>query len=414
MPLLRTTRRRLLAGGTLLALSAAAGGLCGCASRPGREAVQPLGQSSFAQYARETRAWIAARRDFVRSDHADELEWNSPSELRPPAGTALRGGILLIHGLGDSPWSFVDQKRSMAAAGWLVRTVLLPGCGTRPEDMIPAGADDWRRVVAEQAALLRRDLAQILPNQTPDMWLGGFSTGCNLAIEFAAHHDWISGLVLFSPAVAVRTRLAFLAPIAAPFINWLRDPEASMMRGRTPFRYTVVPVPALAAFVDTMRAAKNALEEKPFEKPAVLMMCEHDSVVDTEALLPFCTKRFASAQTRFLWYGNEATAKRLAGSDARLVVRADNLPAERISSFSHMGLLFSPENPEYGRRGASRICRIGGGAPSVEACLRASPDEIHYGAWGDSRGAGVRARLTFNPWFDAQQADILAVMAGGR
>ena len=413
MTLLRTTRRRLLAGGTLLALSAAAGGLTACASRPGREAVQPLGQSTFAQYAKETRAWIAARRDFVRTDHADELEWNSPSELHPPEGMALKGGILLIHGLGDSPWSFVDQKRSMAAAGWLVRTVLLPGCGTRPEDMIPAGADDWRRVVAEQAEIMRRDLAALL-GQRPEAWLGGFSTGCNLAVEFAQSHDWISGLVLFSPAVAVRTRLAFLAPVAAPFINWLRDPEDSMMRGRTPFRYTVVPVPALAAFVDTMRAAERALEKKPFDRPAVLMMSEHDSVVDTETLLPFFTKHFTSAKTRLLWYGNEETAKHLAGDDPRIVVRADNLPAERISSFSHMGLLFSPENPEYGRRGASRICRVGGDTPSVEACLRAKPEDIHYGAWGDKKGAGVRARLTFNPWFSAQQADILAVMAGGR
>ncbi|WP_295479724.1 alpha/beta fold hydrolase [uncultured Sutterella sp.] len=373
MPPLRITRRRFLTG-ALITSAVLGGGLAACAvSRPqdAPPAVQPLGQATFADYARDTRRWVESRRRFATADHAAEAAWNSPSELLPADGLPPRRGILLVHGLGDSPWSFVDQGAAFARAGWLVRTVLLPGCGTRPEDMIPASADDWRRVVGEQAEILRRDLAAASPGAVPEVWLGGFSTGCNLSIEFASEHDWIAGLVLFSPAVAVRSRLAFLAPIAAPFTNWLREPEDSRMGGVAPVRYTVVPVPALAAFVDTMRGAERALERRPFTRPAVIMMSEHDRVVDTQTLLPFFTKRFTSPRTRFLWYGTSPVP---VTDDPRIIARTDALPQEGVASLSHRGLIFAPGNPQFGRAGSSR--------------------------------------RAFNPWFEAQERDILAVMAG--
>ena len=221
------SRRRLLyaaaAGSALLS----AGALTACASKPNvpEPLVQPLGQTTFAAYAADTRAWIESRRRWATDDHALELEANCPAETRPPAGTPILGGILCIHGLGDSPWSFVDQAKNLSAAGWLVRTVLLPGCGTMPEDMAAPTADDWRRVVNEQAAVLRRDLNQLGPGtdgKPRPMWLGGFSTGCNLALEAAlTGRAEADGLLLFSPAFVVRTHLTFLAPLLKPFITWL-------------------------------------------------------------------------------------------------------------------------------------------------------------------------------------------------
>ncbi|MDO5530852.1 carboxylesterase [Sutterella sp.] len=409
------SRRRLLGSAAILALPGSAG-LVACASTSETPPpVQPLGQTTFAQYAADTRAWVAARRKFVSASaegREAELAWNTPSET-PPAGDAPpKGGILLIHGLGDSPWSFIDQARSYAEAGWLVRTVLLPGCGTRPEDMLTPTADDWRQVVAEQAEILRRDIAAARPGETPQIWLAGFSTGCNLAIEFASEHEWVSGLVLFSPAVAVRTKLAFLAPVISPFVDWLREPEESMMGGQSPYRYTIVPVPALAAFVSTMRGAERALEKKAFDRPAVLMMSERDSVVDTQSLIGFFAKRFTNPATRFLWYGSSAEAKELSGNDPRVIVRRANIPEARISSFSHMGLLYRPDNPHYGRGGDSLICSRGEERPTADACAGVPETEIHYGAWGDKLRTGVRARLTFNPWFVWQQIDILGVMNG--
>ena len=95
--------------------------------------VMPLGQTSFAQYAADAKAWIGANRSFVLDTDEGrkmELEANLPKEYRPEHSDGR--GILLVHGLGDSPWSFSDIAQSLAANGILVRTVLLPGCGTQP------------------------------------------------------------------------------------------------------------------------------------------------------------------------------------------------------------------------------------------------------------------------------------------
>ena len=236
---------------------------------------------------------------------------------------------------------------------------------------------------------------------------GGFSTGCNLALEAALTGQAdADGLLLFSPAFVVHTHLTFLAPLLKPFITWLREPQESLMGGQTAFRYTMVPVPGLAAFVDTMRGVDDALKAKPFAKPAVVMLSEHDSILDAQSLIEWIPQRFTSAQSRFIWYGSrEGLGK--AAKDPRIIVHPDEIPSERIWSFSHMAMSFSPDNPEYGRHGRSHICTPEGEKPSYAACRRG---EVDYGAWGDKRRGKLRARLTFNPYFDEQQRVIQSVM----
>lgn len=156
----------------------------GCQQRPDQ---LPTGQTSFADYQQQTRAWVNGHRAFQTLDKPTELAWNTPQEWRP-VGTP-RKGILLIHGLGDSPGSFIDIAPRLARQGFLVRTVLLPGHGTRPADMLNVSVDDWRRVVSEQA--------QILSREVPELWLGGFSTGANLALEYAMQHQQVNGMLLF-------------------------------------------------------------------------------------------------------------------------------------------------------------------------------------------------------------------------
>ena len=132
--------------------------------------VMPLGQSSFAAYQADTKAWVEAHRNYVSkttNERAFELAANLPKEYRPekPDGR----GILLVHGLGDSPWSFSDIATSLAKEGILVRTVLLPGCGTKPADMMAATSEDWQRVVQEQADLLAKEVNA--------MWMLRFLSG---------------------------------------------------------------------------------------------------------------------------------------------------------------------------------------------------------------------------------------------
>ncbi len=107
-------------------------------------------------------------------------------------------GILLVHGLGDSPYSFTDIGPVLADNGFLVRTLLLPGHGTRPGDMLNVQIDQWRALLKKQTEILEQEVDQV--------YLGGFSTGANLVTELALQDERIAGLVLFSPRLSPMRR----------------------------------------------------------------------------------------------------------------------------------------------------------------------------------------------------------------
>lgn len=364
----------------------------------------PLGQTSFAQYAADAKAWIGANRSFVLDTDEGrkmELEANLPKEYRPEHSDGR--GILFVHGLGDSPWSFSDIAQSLAANGILVRTVLLPGCGTQPADMMPATADDWRRVVQEQADILSREV--------DEMWLGGYSTGCNLVLDYAdANPGRTKGFVLFSPAVEVRPPFAWAASFVSNFRDWLVTPESRPNGGRNPFQYFVVPMKGFAAFHDTMVRADDVLErleKKPWSGPAAVMLAEHDGLVETEDLLARFDRAFPNPRTRIFWYGEERFAR---GLSAHVRILPEAVPEKRIASFSHMSMTYRPDNPMYGESGAERLCWNGQSKAASKACEEGA--EIWYSGERHQPGDGRNcAKLTFNPWYDEQLAGILDVMA---
>lgn len=330
-----------------------------------------------------------------------ELEANLPKEYRPehPDGR----GLLLVHGLGDSPWSFSDIAASLARDGILVRTVLLPGCGTQPADMMASTSDDWRRVVREQG--------DILAKEVDEMWLGGYSTGGNLVLDYAASNpDKTKGLILFSPAVEVRPPMAWAASFVSKFKDWLVTPESRPKGGRNPFQYFVVPMKGFAAFHDTMVRADDVLEgmeRKPFAGPAAVMLAEHDGLVETEDLLSRFDRAFSNPRVRILWYGEEKFVK---GLSDRVRVFPESVPEKRIASFAHMSMTYRPDNPQYGEKGLERLCWNGQSKAASKACEAGA--EVWFS--GERHQPDTKhnyARLTFNPWYDDQLAIIRSVMA---
>ncbi len=380
-----TLAGRLLGG--LLALL-----LVSCASVSSSQA--PLGQKSFAAYQAETRAWLAQHRQFQSGDTAAELGWNTPQEWRPAPASSK--GILLIHGLGDSPWSFSDLGPLLAKQGFLVRTVLLPGHGTKPADLMDASIDDWRRVVREQAEILRRESGQV--------YLGGFSTGANLALEYAQDNPEIAGLLLFSPALKSDNPHDWLTPLIAWARPWLREPDGSRPQ-QTPVRYLNTPTNGFAQFYRSSASVRMGLMFKPYDKPALIVTVRHDSVLDVRYTLDAFQQRFTHPASRMIWYGEPPDDLPL---PPRVVVRPDALPEKRISQFSHMSVLFSPDNPLYGERGSQRFCWNGQTEDGLQQCLAGA--EVWYSDWGYREPGKIHARLTFNPYFDWQAGIITDVL----
>jgi len=389
-----------LAGAFLLVASIVAGSsLLGSCSTMSRIDVDgPVSPVRFADYLSETQKLLRERRNFQLADHDAELAWNSPQEWRPPSyssGSRPDKGILLVHGLGDSPWTFHDVAQQLAAQGFLVRTVLLPGHGTRPEDLLTVTAEQWQRVVQEQAQALQQDVEQV--------YLGGFSTGANLVLEYAYAHPEIAGLALFSPGFKSMP-FDWLAPLVARVRPWLITSDGSIPM-QTPVRYMNVPANGFAQFYHTSVAARRLLRDRPYDNPVFMVVAQHDSVLDANYLLDVFQHRFTHPQSRLVWYGTRPDGLT---DTQRVLIREDRLPEQHISQFSHMGLLFSPTNPLYGETGGLRICLNGQSASVMRACEQGAP--VWYSDWGYREEGKVHARLTFNPYFDWQNSTMATVL----
>ncbi len=367
--------------------------LTSCA--PYHYAIAPLGQASFEAYRRETDLWLRRERAFQRADHADELRWNGPAEWRP-AGPA-RKGIVLFHGLGDSPWSFADIGRALAERGFLVRAVLLPGHGTKPADLMNVNVDDWRRLVKEQVALLKQAV--------PRIYLGGFSTGANLAVEYAMDDPEVAGLLLFSPAFKASLPFDWAMPLLSWARPWLHAPDASEAQ-QTPVRYLNVPTNGYTQYYYSSAGVRAKLAERAYDKPVLMVSAQHDALIDVDFVRRQFLSRFTHPASRMIWYGEAPPGG--AGSP-RVLVRGDHLPRQRISQFSHMGILFSPHNPVYGSDGSQRYCWNGQDEAATRLCLDGAP--VWYSDWGYQEAGKVHARLTFNPYFDWQSGIMEQVLA---
>lgn len=366
--------------------------LAGCSLNPPNEAKLPYSGTSFADYQKQCNEFISENRHFVLKDKQFELIANSPFEFNPLKSNGE--AILFVHGLGDSPWTFRDIGRELARNGYLVRAILLPGNGTKPADMLDTDYEDWRKTVEAQLNLLSKSSKRV--------WLGGFSTGCNLVTKLAFERPEVKGLVLFSPAFEIQTEMIAFIPLINLFTDWYKEPDNDT-QGVAPFRYETVPLEAIEAFRQSMVNVQESMKDKTYSKPVIVMMTEHDSVINAKELIHILPKVFTNPKSRFIWYGTEGD-----GSDPRIIYKSDYIPEERIASFSHMSLAYSPKNPWYGRHGKSRVCRDDLSDKEIAKCEKAK--NVWYSTWESAPDGKITARLMYNPYFNWQKGVILSVM----
>jgi alpha-beta hydrolase superfamily lysophospholipase len=136
-------------------------------------------------------------------------DWNRTTVM-----TAVnpRGGVLLLHGLTDSPYSMRGLAERFHRGGFTSVVLRLPGHGTAPSGLRSFRWED----LAAATRLAARDL-RIRLGQGPPLYLVGYSTGAALAVEYALSQVGgedlppPAGLVLLSPAIGVSPAAVFAA-----------------------------------------------------------------------------------------------------------------------------------------------------------------------------------------------------------
>lgn len=365
----------------------------------------PVGVQPFDNYLNEVERYLLEHRAFITDNKVQEMSMNMPFEC----GTQYRNiGVLLVHGLGDSPYFFSDVANAMCNEGIHVRTILLPGHGSKPGDMLNVSYQQWQ---AETNHHIR-----LFSEEVDNLYIGGFSTGANLttiASFTMAEEIEIKGLMHFSPAFKSRFFVSRLAPYIDSLFPWPNVEEED-----NPSRYNSTAMPGFAAYQESVNVLQDLFSQTELAKrtlnlPVLMVVAEKDSVVDTLKVAAQFRDNFTHPNKCLLWQGEDAPDV----PENTLIMQTMNVPEQRISAASHMSTLFSDKNPLYGTASDFRICDNGQGNEAEARCK--AGEEVWYGPWGFkpdktdetvaySKHEKVYARLTYNPYFGRMVDQLLA------
>ncbi|AFT77775.1 lipoprotein [Alteromonas macleodii str. 'Black Sea 11'] len=365
----------------------------------------PVGVQPFDNYLNEVERYLLEHRAFITDNKVQEMSMNMPFEC----GTQYRNiGVLLVHGLGDSPYFFSDVANAMCNEGIHVRTILLPGHGSKPGDMLNVSYQQWQ---AETNHHIR-----LFSEEVDNLYIGGFSTGANLttiASFTMAEEIEIKGLMHFSPAFKSRFFVSRLAPYIDSLFPWPNVEEED-----NPSRYNSTAMPGFAAYQESVNVLQDLFSQTELAKrtlnlPVLMVVAEKDSVVDTLKVAAQFRDNFTHPHKCLLWQGEDTPDV----PENTLIMQTMNVPEQRISAASHMSTLFSDKNPLYGTASDFRICDNGQGNEAEARCK--AGEEVWYGPWGFkpdktdetvaySKHEKVYARLTYNPYFGRMVDQLLA------
>ncbi|KAF4406492.1 MULTISPECIES: carboxylesterase [Streptomyces] len=180
-------------------------------------------------------------------------------------------GVLLCHGFTGSPQSLRPWADHLAERGLTVSLPLLPGHGTRWEDMQLTGWQDWYAEVDREFRQLSARCRQV--------FVCGLSMGGALALRLAARHgDAVSGLVLVNPANKVHGLSAYALPVARHLVRTTKGLASDIAKeGTQEAAYDRVPLHGAHAVRQLFRIVDAELPR--VTRPVLLMHSRRDHVV---------------------------------------------------------------------------------------------------------------------------------------
>jgi len=311
------------------------------------------------------------------------------------------GGVLLLHGMSDSPYSLRALGQKLNQRNFWVIGLRLPGHGIAPSGLLSISWQDMAAAVRLGMKHLGSKIGQ------KPIHIVGYSNGAPLAINFSL--DALEGkaltvpasLVLISPAIGIhaaaglakwKRRLSYLPGLGG--LAWL-----SVMPEFDPYKYNsfatnaAEQVHSLTRSVARRIAARARSDADSFLPPTLVFKSSVDATVSTDAvvdrllkhlkpdrheLVLFDINRFAAKSSLLISDPTPLTARLMADKSLPFVVTLVNNenPASRsvlarrkppfsaeasrnaplnlawpqgVISLSHVALPFPPDDPLYGQ-----------------------------------------------------------------
>ncbi|MDH2915858.1 MAG: alpha/beta fold hydrolase [Gallionella sp.] len=367
----------------------------GLRHRPSGRHVRSTDDSlSFADYVAQTREMLDQAHAGM-NDAEKVVEGNAPFEFCPasdlPRGRdkPYRRGVLLTHGLSDSPYHMRHLAIFFQRNGFRVMAVLLPGHGTQPGDLLDVHWQDWAKTVAFGADRLAEEVEEV--------YLAGFSAGAALSVYHAAKDERVRGLFLFSPAfeITVRAKWAKLHKL----YSWLlsRTAWVNISQDQDPFKYESFCKNAAAQ----MHGLTKALPQQALSIPVFAAASADDATVSSAATLRFMQHATHHA-SRLVWYSKE----KLEQKNIEWVNSA--MPEQRILSSAHTAIVIPAEDAHYGAAGKYLNCLHYRANDDGRYALCMNNKQVAWLGEVDERNLqqGLLRRLTFNPHYAQMEASM--------
>lgn len=354
----------------------------------------------------ETYQQLAAKNQWDEIPKVSQLV--APYELTQ---SSSKKGVLLIHGLTDSPYSFHDISQIFYQQGFNVRTLLMPGHGTAPSDLIDVKYRDWQ--VAAKFAI-----EQTLKDYD-EVYLGGLSTGGALIFNYLMEQEKvdqkIKGLFMWSPASKAKNKFSWLAKYVdlIPFVNWLdRDADIDFAK------YESFPFNA-GAQVDGIMKLVVGPDRNLQTIPIFVVASEHDQTIDTKHTLQLVQDwQLASSaeqmkKSTLIYYGNENNLPTKLSGVMKLIVPecSPKSLCSEVLDVSHIATTHSPGNPHYGISGQYRNCGHYAVKPKRHEACKQNKQVIKGETTAENLAHDFpMQRLTYNPYYKEMRQEMLTFL----
>ncbi len=324
-----------------------------------------LDQQVYLPPARQADLFNRYRRGSRSDPETWATNWNRSFRLAPAGGGEPRGTVLLLHGLTDSPYSLRSVGEHLAARGWEVFGLRLPGHGTAPSGLVHFRVEDMRAAVQ----LAMRDLQRHAPPGRPLLMIG-YSNGAALAVDYTvaairgAEQPMPAGLVLISPAIAITPAAAVgrLRTGLSSVPGFERAAWQQIVKEFDPYKYNSFSFNASGqthrltrgVVTDLERLASDAGGSIRGFPPTLVFLSTVDSTVDAGAVPDLLLDRLAPGGHELVLFDvNRHSAMRslLVGDPGALTVRL-LARSDRPYGLTVIGNL-TPQTQQVGERRAA-------------------------------------------------------------
>ncbi len=371
--------------------------------RPSGENSRFMGAGkAFDDYVRHTVAMLRRVHNKLGTADLDKVvSGNAPFELYPEnaecgsGGKPYRRGVLLTHGLSDSPYFMRYLAAFFQRNGFRVMVPLLPGHGTQPGDLLQVRWQEWSKTVAYGADCLAAEV--------DELYLAGYSAGAALSLLQSTHDARVRGLFMFSPALAI-SRRARWANLHRGYSWWLpRAAWVTIMPDRDIYKYESFCKNAAAQ----MSALTRALPDRGSDIPVFVAASADDATVKVEATWHFM-RHARHAASKLLLYTSDMGNPPPEVPSQKLELVCSVVPGQRILSFAHTSVVLPPEEGHYGEQGdyANALHYFPNEMEKYAVSVHRHGEVLLGEVTSSNLQQGVLRRLMYNPHYKQMEASM--------